>query len=159
MCKMLLVTVWEINMMALTGSCGFLQRTDVPHSAYFRMSWISNNLWDLRYSDDCEITDFRDMTRCSPVTNMLADVSENVLPLLFWKWDSLFLRNVFKHLPDHRSRDKAVGRAPGCQQDDRGVGVRVLFGSRIFSSPRRPDRHWGPPSVVFSRYWEFFPRG
>jgi hypothetical protein len=30
--------------------------------------------------------------------------------------------------------------------DDRGVEVRVPVGSRIFSSPHRPDRFWGPPS-------------
>jgi hypothetical protein len=32
--------------------------------------------------------------------------------------------------------------------DDRGVGVRVSVGSRIFSSPRRPDLLWGPPSLL-----------
>jgi hypothetical protein len=38
-----------------------------------------------------------------------------------------------------RSRDSVVGIATGYGLDDRGVGVRVLVGSRIFSSPRRPD--------------------
>jgi hypothetical protein len=38
------------------------------------------------------------------------------------------------------SRDSAVGIATGYGLDDLGVGVRVLVGSRIFSSPRRPDR-------------------
>jgi hypothetical protein len=37
------------------------------------------------------------------------------------------------------SRDSAVGIATGYGLDDRGVGVRVPLGSRIFSSPRRPD--------------------
>jgi hypothetical protein len=36
--------------------------------------------------------------------------------------------------------------------DDRGVGVRVPIGSRIFSSPRRPDRFWGPPSLLSNGY-------
>jgi hypothetical protein len=44
-----------------------------------------------------------------------------------------------------RSRDSAVGIAIGYGLDDRGFGVRVTVGSRIFSSPRRPDRLWGPP--------------
>jgi hypothetical protein len=32
--------------------------------------------------------------------------------------------------------------------DDRGFGVQVPVGSRIFSSPRRPDRLWGPPNLL-----------
>jgi hypothetical protein len=43
-------------------------------------------------------------------------------------------------------RDSTVGIATGYGLDDRGLGVRVPVGSRIFSSPRRPDRLWGPPS-------------
>jgi hypothetical protein len=36
--------------------------------------------------------------------------------------------------------------------DDRGVGVRVPVGSRIFSSPRRPDRLWGPTNLLSNGY-------
>jgi hypothetical protein len=42
------------------------------------------------------------------------------------------------------NRDSAVGIAIGYGLDDRGAGVRVMVGSRIFSFPRRPDRFWGP---------------
>jgi hypothetical protein len=42
-----------------------------------------------------------------------------------------------------RSRNSAVGIETGYGVDDQGVGVRVPVGSRIFSSPRRPDRLWG----------------
>jgi hypothetical protein len=38
------------------------------------------------------------------------------------------------------SRDSIVGIASGYGLDDRGVGVRVPVGSRIFSSPSRPHR-------------------
>jgi hypothetical protein len=38
------------------------------------------------------------------------------------------------------SRDSAVGIATSYGLDDRGVGVRVPVGSRIFSSPDRPDQ-------------------
>jgi hypothetical protein len=44
-----------------------------------------------------------------------------------------------------RSHNSAVGIATGYGLDDQGVGVRVLVGSRIFSSRRRPDRLLGPP--------------
>jgi hypothetical protein len=39
-----------------------------------------------------------------------------------------------------RNLVSTVGIAYAYGLDDRGVGVRVLVGSRIFSSPRRPDR-------------------
>jgi hypothetical protein len=44
------------------------------------------------------------------------------------------------------SRGSAVGTGYGL--DVRGVGVRVPVGSRIFSSPRRPDQFWDPPSLL-----------
>jgi hypothetical protein len=37
---------------------------------------------------------------------------------------------------------------PGYRLDGRGVGVRVPVGSRIFSSPGRPEQLWGPPSLL-----------
>jgi hypothetical protein len=49
--------------------------------------------------------------------------------------------------------DSAVGIATGYRLDDRSVGVRAPVGSRILSSPRRPDRLWGPPSLLFNAYW------
>jgi hypothetical protein len=45
-----------------------------------------------------------------------------------------------------------VGIATGYGLNDRGVGVRVPVVSRIFSSPRRPDRIWGPPNLVSNGY-------
>jgi hypothetical protein len=50
------------------------------------------------------------------------------------------------------NRDSAVGIAGGYGLDDRGVRVRVPEGSRIFCSPRRPDRLWGPPSLLYNGY-------
>jgi hypothetical protein len=38
------------------------------------------------------------------------------------------------------SQSSVVGIATGYGIDDCGVGVRVPAGSRMFSSPRRPDR-------------------
>jgi hypothetical protein len=37
-------------------------------------------------------------------------------------------------------QDSVVGIATGYGLDDHGVGVRAPVGSRIFSSPRRPDQ-------------------
>jgi hypothetical protein len=42
---------------------------------------------------------------------------------------------------------------------NRKVGVQVLEGSRIFSSPQRPDRFWGTPSLLSNGYLGLFPRG
>jgi hypothetical protein len=58
-----------------------------------------------------------------------------------------------------RSRDTSVGIATGYGLDDRGVGVRAPVGSRIFSSPRRPDRPWSPPNLLSNGYLGLFPRG
>jgi hypothetical protein len=41
------------------------------------------------------------------------------------------------------SRDSAVGTATGYRLEDGRVGVRVPVGSRICTSPCRPDRLWG----------------
>jgi hypothetical protein len=46
------------------------------------------------------------------------------------------------------SQDSAVRIATSYGLDDRGVGVRVPVGSRIFFSPRCPDRLWGPPNLL-----------
>jgi hypothetical protein len=50
------------------------------------------------------------------------------------------------------SRDSVVGIATGYGLDYRGVGVRVPVGSRILSSPSRPDRLWGPPNLLPNGY-------
>jgi hypothetical protein len=47
-------------------------------------------------------------------------------------------------LMSSESRDSVVGIATGYGL----VSVRVPVGSRIFFSPRRPDRLWGPPSLL-----------
>jgi hypothetical protein len=59
----------------------------------------------------------------------------------------------FRHLQTLLwSRDSSVGIATGYGLADRGVGVRVPVGSRIFSSPRRTDRLWGQPNFLSNEY-------
>jgi hypothetical protein len=53
--------------------------------------------------------------------------------------------NILKYYLRGKSRDSAVSIATGYGLDDRGVGVRVPVRSRIFTSPRRPDRPTQPP--------------
>jgi hypothetical protein len=56
-------------------------------------------------------------------------------------------------------RVSEVGIATSYGLDDRGIGVQVPVGSRIFSSPRRPKRLWGPPNLLSNWYRRLFPRG
>jgi hypothetical protein len=56
------------------------------------------------------------------------------------------------------SRGNAVGIATGYGLDDRGIGVRVLVGSRTFFFPQRPNRLWRPTQPSIQRvlgliYW------
>jgi hypothetical protein len=51
-----------------------------------------------------------------------------------------------------RSQSSVVGIATSYGVDDRRFGVRVPVGTRIFSSPSRPDRLWGPPNLLPNGY-------
>jgi hypothetical protein len=51
-----------------------------------------------------------------------------------------------------------VGIATRYWLDEKGVGVRVPVGSRIFSSPC-PDRLWDPPNLLSNGYWGLVPWG
>jgi hypothetical protein len=69
----------------------------------------------------------------------------------------------FIHYIGSRTRDlsasSTVGIATAYGLDDRGVGVWVPVGPRIFAFPYRPDRLWDPPSLLSNEYRRLFPRG
>jgi hypothetical protein len=58
---------------------------------------------------------------------------------------------------NNNSRDSVVGIATGYGLDDWEVGVRVPLGSRIFSSPSRPDRLWDLPNLLSNACRGSFP--
>jgi hypothetical protein len=52
-----------------------------------------------------------------------------------------------------------LGEMIGYGLDNRGVGVPVPVGSRILYSPCRPDRFWGPSSLLSKGCWGLSPQG
>jgi hypothetical protein len=78
---------------------------------------------------------------------------DEVLPNSFRKF-SMNLFSYYENIQHGRgSRVSAVGIATGCGLDDREVEVQVPVGSRIFTTPYRPDQLWGPPNLLYSGYW------
>jgi hypothetical protein len=73
---------------------------------------------------------------------------------------SVFVSSLFFRLTRFMAnRDSAVGIGTGYGLDGRRFGVRVPVGPRFFSFPRRPDRLWGPPSLLSNGYQGQFLRG
>jgi hypothetical protein len=74
------------------------------------------------------------------------------------KWTSplKIILSLFCFIPRITGR---AGIATGYWQDDRGFGVRVPMGARIFTSAHRPDQLWDPPTLLSSGYWVLFPQG
>jgi hypothetical protein len=65
--------------------------------------------------------------------------------------------NISKTALTLERRDSPVGIATGYGMDDQGVGVRVPVGITIFTSSRRRDRLWGPPSLLSNGYRGLIP--
>jgi hypothetical protein len=61
-------------------------------------------------------------------------------------------RFMLWYFPLIRSQDSVVGRATSYGLDSQGFGVRVPVRWRIFPSPNRPDRLWGPPNLLSNGY-------
>jgi hypothetical protein len=56
------------------------------------------------------------------------------------------------------SRSSSVSIESRYELDDLTIGVRVPLGSRIVSSPYRPNRLWGPHSLLSNWQLRFFRR-
>jgi hypothetical protein len=74
--------------------------------------------------------------------------------LQYFNWEVRIFQPVIFHT---KSRDNVVGIATGYGLKDRGIGVRVPVGSRIFSSAGRPQErevdHSPPDSAEVKKMW------
>jgi hypothetical protein len=74
-----------------------------------------------------------------PLLNQMSPVHN--LPRYF---SEVHYNVIFPSMPE--SRDSVVGIATGYELDDQEVGVRVLVGAKIITSPCGPDRFWVHPT-------------
>jgi hypothetical protein len=97
---------------------------------------ISTSLWTSNWFESC----------VSECTSLL------IITLFLQSPQSLFNAFSGHKLFIYFRRDSAVRIATGYGLNDRGVGVRVPVGSRVVYSRRRPDRLWGPLSLLSNGY-------
>jgi hypothetical protein len=70
---------------------------------------------------------------------------------------ALIIYNNLVRTSQETRRDSAVGIATGHKLNNLGVWLRVSVWSRIFTSPCRPGRLFGPPNLLSNGYWGSFP--
>jgi hypothetical protein len=58
----------------------------------------------------------------------------------------------------YSSHCSRVGIVTAYEQGDRRTAVRFPTGSRIVTSPYRPDRYWDPPNLLFNGHLGLIPR-
>jgi hypothetical protein len=96
---------------------------------------------DIIYQQNCVLAHFGNVVRQTRNTTcLISQVRGRMLEAIV----TIKLECTMQWVNYKLQRDSAVGIATGYGLDDRGVGVRVPVGSRIFSSPRRPDWFLGP---------------
>jgi hypothetical protein len=127
---------WGVNLSQVRSQWhDYSKRPSTIHfHSYLYFIWNSQRIWVL----------FSSVHWFSP-TNTMVQTSESRLCEKF---------GVYK-----KGQDSIVGTATGYGPDDLGAGVRVLVGERIFTSPYRADRLWGPSNVLSHRYRGLFPQG
>jgi hypothetical protein len=77
-------------------------------------------------------------------TSKCSHSSLDLLPLILYHFRAVIAQSVWRW-------------ATGCTIGVLGLDSRRGLG--IFSSPPRPERLWGPPSLLPIGYWGFFPWG
>jgi hypothetical protein len=126
-----------------------------PNSNRNQRSCLFWGLTQLLQTNVCEVPEYRLQQVSS--THILTYEHPSICHSMLHNLSSL--NSVINNLCEAGSLDSSVGIATGYRLDDWGVGVRVPVGPRIFSSPSRPDRLWGPPNLLSDGYRELFPRG
>jgi hypothetical protein len=102
-----------------------------------------------------------DRTLSSDVGEVIAHSRQNLFRLyrFLLRSTSIAFRETLVSLAYFCYSDSAVGIATGYALDGQDVEVRVPVGLRIFSASFRPNRFWGPHSLLSNEYGRVFPGG
>jgi hypothetical protein len=93
-----------------------------------------------------------------PHTTFLKDPAKHTARHLDCYLSTPTVKTIFTSLHKSiRSRYRVVGIATGYGLDAQGIWVLDPMRARIFSSPHRPDRLWGPTDLLSNGHRGYFP--
>jgi hypothetical protein len=140
------IIVYAASTVACCVCCGCLYRYNSL------LYWYAVRLW--RY-----VLQVRISTGIPTVVTQTSSFPQSLRANTWYLFHILHDHLIIKFLSNYHSYNfpTTFNMSTGYGLNDRGVGVWVPVGSRIFSSPRRPDRLWGPSTLLSNGYRDLSP--
>jgi hypothetical protein len=133
---------WDVTYLSNAASRNFSSEITIWRPTPFSCSYIQNGVYSKEQTTaDVDVSSSSDGPKCLSARD-----------------PSCFEGNAFGAQEIFRINFySTVGIATGYGLDGQGIGFRVPVEARIFISPCRPDRFWGPPSLLSNGYRAIFP--